>query len=94
MRLSSRSYHLKVYISPEVYIHLKESAMAKAPIKDKTYDLVSVLYHASQGCQTCQQYAADAEEDNDEEAAQYFREAYDTYEDLIQRGKTLLKSRL
>ena len=43
--------------------------------RDETYDLVSVLYHALQGTQTAMQYVQDAEQEGDQELAQFFREA-------------------
>jgi hypothetical protein len=49
--------------------------MASEILKDKDYDLISVVYHASQGCETTRQYAADAQRENDEEAAAFFNEA-------------------
>jgi hypothetical protein len=30
--------------------------MASAILKDKDYDLISVIYHASQGCETARLY--------------------------------------
>ena len=38
----------------------EEADMASALLKDKDYDLISVIYHASKGCTTARQYAADA----------------------------------
>jgi hypothetical protein len=31
-------------------------------LKDGDYELISVVYHASQGADTCRQYASDAKE--------------------------------
>jgi len=49
--------------------------MASAILKDKDYDLISVIYHASKGCATARQYATDAEKENDKEAAAFFNNA-------------------
>ena len=68
--------------------------MASAILKDKDYDLISVIYHASQGSETVRQYAADAEKENDKEAAGFFNKALELNEQLVQKGKELLKQRL
>ena len=68
--------------------------MASAILKDKDYDLISVIYHASQGCETTRQYASDAERENDKEAAAFFHEALKLNAQLVQKGKELLKQRL
>jgi hypothetical protein len=72
----------------------EEAKMANAILKDKDYDLISVIYHASQGCETVRQYAADAEKENDKEAAGFFNKALELNEQLVQKGKELLKQRL
>jgi hypothetical protein len=51
----------------------EEAKMANAILKDKDYDLISVIYHAIQGCETVRQYAADAEKENDKEAAGFLQ---------------------
>jgi hypothetical protein len=38
---------------------------------DIAYDLVSVIYHSLQGCQTYEQYAQDAEQEGQQEVAQF-----------------------
>ena len=63
-------------------------------LKDKDYDLISVIYHASQGCETSRQYAADAQRENDEEAAAFFNKALELNAQLVRRGKELLEKRL
>jgi hypothetical protein len=63
-------------------------------LKDKDYDLISVIYHASQGCETARQYAADAQRENDQEAAAFFNEALELNAQLVRRGKELLEKRL
>jgi hypothetical protein len=49
------------------------SAEQATGTKDATYDLVSVLYHALQGTETCGQYIQDAEQADDQELIQFFR---------------------
>jgi hypothetical protein len=68
--------------------------MASAILKNKDYDLISVIYHASQGSETARQYAADAERENDKEAVAFFNEALELNAQLVQKGKELLKQRL
>ena len=63
-------------------------------LKDKDYDLISVVYNASQAADTCNQYMKDADQDGDREARQYFSEVLETNATLVQKGKDLLKSRL
>src|ERR1700716_4333980 len=56
-------------------------------LKDKDYDLISVIYHASQGCETARQYAADAQRENDQDAAAFFNEAVELNAHLVDKGK-------
>ena len=72
----------------------QEANMESALLKDKDYDLISVIYHASQGCETARQYAADAKRENDEDAAAFFNEAVKLNVQLVDKGKNLLKQRL
>lgn len=68
--------------------------MANAPIKDKDYDLISLVYHASQGVETCRQFATDAKNEGDADAAAFFDDAGEQYAQLVTKGKDLLKGRL
>ena len=58
--------------------------------RDEHYDLVSVLYHALQGADTCSEYALDAEAAGDERLAEFFREAGVMQTQLADRAKGLL----
>ncbi len=60
--------------------------------KDATYNLVSVLYHALQGAETCAQYASDAGSDQD--LASFFREVQQQEQQRADRAKQLLAQRL
>jgi hypothetical protein len=62
--------------------------------QDKTYNLVSVVYHALQGAETSQQYLQDAEQDGDQELAQFFRAAQAWQRHLATQAKALLTQRL
>lgn len=66
--------------------------MPKELLKNKEFDLVSVIYNASQAADTCQQYVKDAK--GDQEVERYFHNVIDTNADLVQKGKDLLKNRL
>ena len=58
--------------------------------RDEHYDLVSVLYHALQGADTCNVYALDAEAAGDERLAAFFREASVVQTQLAERAKWML----
>jgi hypothetical protein len=62
--------------------------------EDHEYALVSVLYHALQGVQACDQYIEDAERAGDEELQQFFQEAREEQTALANRAKQLLISRV
>lgn len=64
------------------------------PLQDKDYDLISVIYHASQGYETCKQYEQDAQSEGDKDAARFFREVCEQNMKCVERGKELLKNRL
>jgi hypothetical protein len=68
--------------------------MRKEPLQNKDYDLISVIYHASQGYETCDQYCKDAEREGDRDAVQFFNEVREQNQRLVEKGKQLLKSRL
>lgn len=67
---------------------------ANTGTSDKTYNLVSVLYHALEGAATHQQYVSDAEGAGDNELADFFREIQQHHQQLAERAKGLLKQRL
>ena len=58
--------------------------------RDEHYDLVSVLYHALQGADTCNVYALDAEAAGDERLTAFFREASVVQTQLAERAKGML----
>jgi hypothetical protein len=57
---------------------------------DVTYDLISVLYHALQGCQTYEQYAQDAQKAGQQDLVQFFQQAAQEDERRAQLGQQLL----
>lgn len=58
--------------------------------RDEHYNLVSVLYHALQAADSCEQYALDAEATGDERLAAFFREAQVAQAQIAERAKGLL----
>jgi len=65
-----------------------------AGTEDQEYALVSVLYHALQGVQACEQYIDDAERAGDEELATFFQECRDEQATRANRAKQLLAGRM
>lgn len=61
---------------------------------DPHYDLISVLYHALEGAQTCAQYVADANRTGDQELAQFFVQAQQNQVACAEKAKQLLGRRL
>ncbi|WP_339882996.1 hypothetical protein [Vreelandella maris] len=64
------------------------------PIKDKDFDMVSTLYHASQGANLCSQFSRDADSSSDQEAKAFFDRVARQYDDIAQEAKKLLKDKL
>jgi hypothetical protein len=58
--------------------------------RDEHYNLVSVLYHALQGADTCDQYALDAEAEEKQNLANFFRTAQRSHSELADQAKKLL----
>jgi hypothetical protein len=58
--------------------------------RDEHYNLVSVLYHALQGADTCDHYAMDAEAAADERLAGFFRETQQLHTEVAERAKEML----
>jgi hypothetical protein len=63
-------------------------------VPNTEYDLISVLYHSLQGAETFGDYAQDAQDEGDQELADFLREAQPQSADCAQRAKQLLASRL
>jgi rubrerythrin len=62
-------------------------------ISNATYDLVSVLYHALKGGATYDKYIQDAEQEGDQELAQFFRQVQQEDAQRAQQAKSLLDNR-
>ena len=57
---------------------------------NEEYNLVSVLYHALHGAETCQMYARDAEAAGDDDLASFFRNVQATHRQVAQQAKARL----
>jgi hypothetical protein len=62
--------------------------------RDDTYGLISVVYHALQGAETCAQYVEDARRSNNLALEAFFEEARIAQNDLAFKGKHLLAAQL
>jgi len=69
-------------------------AKREAETRDENYDLISVLYHALQGQETLGQYIADAENADDQELVEHFRDIQERYREIALQTKSLLKEKL
>lgn len=69
-------------------------AKSVSGMKNEHYDIVSALYHALQGADTCSQYIADAEKDGDKEVVDFFHMVQDQNRKLAMKAQELLVKRL
>jgi len=58
--------------------------------RDEHYNLVSVLYHALQGADTCDKYTLDAEAEGKQDLASFIRTAQRSNTELADQAKKLL----
>ncbi len=58
--------------------------------RDEEYNLVSVLYHALHGAETCEMYALDAEAAGDDDLTSFFRNVQATHRQVAEQAKTRL----
>lgn len=68
--------------------------MADSPMKDKNYNLVTSVQNALNTQWQMSQYRRDAEQEGDQELADYFQEVVDGTSRGADRGKQLLAERL
>jgi hypothetical protein len=71
-----------------------DNSQGNTGTRDITYNLISVVYHALQGAETTALYIGDAEQEGNQELAQFFREAKEEYESRAERAKQLLTTHL
>jgi hypothetical protein len=70
------------------------SAEQATGVHDKSYDVISVLYHALQAGETTMQYLQDAERSSDQELVQFFQEVQECQRHLAMRAKEMLMRRM
>jgi hypothetical protein len=58
--------------------------------RDAEYNLVSVLYHALHGAETCEMYALDADRAGDNDLISFFRNVQATHRQVAEQAKTRL----
>ena len=63
-------------------------------VKDKNYNLVSVLYHASDNVLTVQGYVEDAQRDGDQELVSFLQGIVENNQKAVQAAKQMLAQRL
>jgi hypothetical protein len=57
---------------------------------NEEYNLVSVLYHALHGAETCEMYALDAERAGNDELASFFRNVQATHRQVAEQARAQL----
>jgi hypothetical protein len=65
-----------------------------SPVKDKNYDLITVLQALLRSVWKTETYASDAEREGDKELAEWFRKIQDDARAAANQGKQLLLQRL
>ena len=73
---------------------MAQASTGNTGMTDVTYNLVSILYYALQGAETYDQYISDAEQKNDKDLAQFFRDTKEENQRRADRAKQLLAQRL
>ena len=70
------------------------SSAKQSGTQDNTYNLVSVIYHAPQGVETCDVYTRDAEKEGDKELASFFQDVKAQNQQTAEKAKQLLGKHL
>ena len=68
--------------------------MPESPVKDKNYDLISMLHLSLENAWRMEQFVADAERQGDPELAEWFRKIQENSFRAGEQGKQLLAKRL
>ena len=68
--------------------------MPESPVKDKNYNLIAFVAESLQNTYQLETYAQDAEQDGDQELAEFFRKAQGESQKGGDQGKQLLAQRL
>ncbi len=61
--------------------------------KDKSYNLISVLYHSSDNVESLKTYVRDAEQEGDQELVEFFGAVLENNLEAAQRAKEMLVPR-
>ncbi len=69
---------------------MAQSSTGDTGTRDVTYNLVSVIYHALQGAEVYDQYIRDAEQQGNQDLAQFFRDTKEEDARRADRAKQLL----
>lgn len=69
-------------------------SMGQTSTPDPVYDLISLAYHALQGAETYEQYAQDAQQQGDQELADYFQRTQQLCQQSADEAQRLLASRI
>src|SRR5918993_3559921 len=80
--------------SPDQASGRQSQATGQTGVRDATYNLISVVYHALQGAETYKMYEEDVERTQDNELASFFRQCHEDEKRRAQRGKELLAQHL
>lgn len=68
--------------------------MPQSPVKDRNYDLVSILHMSLENAWRMETYIRDAEQEGDAELAEWFRKIQQGSQKAGEQGKEMLKKRL
>ena len=69
---------------------ISDDSQGDTGTRDITYNIVSTIYHTLQGAETLALYIADAEQQGDQELAQFFRDVKEENQRRADRAKQLL----
>jgi hypothetical protein len=67
--------------------------MPESPVKDKNYDLITMLHKSLENAWQLQTYIQDAEREGDSELADWFRRIQENSRKASEQGKQMLKKR-
>ncbi len=73
---------------------MAQSSSEDTGTRDVAYNLVSILYHALQGAEVYDQYIRDAEQQGNQDLAQFFRDTKEEDRRRADRAKQLLGQQL
>jgi rubrerythrin len=68
--------------------------MQQTSVDNQCYNLISVMYHTLQGCQTYSTYINDAQQSGDQQLAQFFQQLQQQDNQRAQMAQQMLAQRL